>query len=66
MARPERFELPTTWFEARYSIQLSYGRGFKNKKFASWRHDKPNSRTTVIGIRLVYDQVDVGLRSSRS
>ena len=25
-ARPERFELPTTWFEARYSIQLSYGR----------------------------------------
>jgi hypothetical protein len=24
--RPERFELPTTWFEARYSIQLSYGR----------------------------------------
>jgi hypothetical protein len=28
MARPERFELPTTWFEARYSIQLSYGRGF--------------------------------------
>ncbi len=31
MARPERFELPTTWFEARYSIQLSYGRGFKIK-----------------------------------
>ncbi|GEM_PF-1395157 len=26
MARPERFELPTTWFEARCSIQLSYGR----------------------------------------
>jgi hypothetical protein len=26
MARPERFELPTTWFEARDSIQLSYGR----------------------------------------
>jgi len=25
MARPERFELPTTWFVARYSI-LSYGR----------------------------------------
>ena len=30
LARPERFELPTTWFEARYSIQLSYGRvGFR-------------------------------------
>ena len=28
MARPERFELPTTWFVARYSIQLSYGRIF--------------------------------------
>ena len=26
MVRPERFELPTTWFVARYSIQLSYGR----------------------------------------
>jgi hypothetical protein len=28
LARPERFELPTTWFEARDSIQLSYGRIF--------------------------------------
>jgi hypothetical protein len=26
MARPEGLEPPTTWFEARYSIQLSYGR----------------------------------------
>jgi hypothetical protein len=26
LARPERFELPTTAFEAQYSIQLSYGR----------------------------------------
>jgi hypothetical protein len=26
VARPERFELPTLWFEARRSIQLSYGR----------------------------------------
>ena len=25
LAHPERFELPTTWFVARYSIQLSYG-----------------------------------------
>ncbi|SVA94313.1 uncharacterized protein METZ01_LOCUS147167, partial [marine metagenome] len=38
LARPERFELPTTWFEARYSIQLSYGRenhdsseGYRNR-----------------------------------
>jgi hypothetical protein len=28
MARPERFELPTTKFVAWYSIQLSYGRIF--------------------------------------
>ena len=26
MARPERFELPTSWFVATHSIQLSYGR----------------------------------------
>ena len=26
LARPERFELPTSWFVARHSIQLSYGR----------------------------------------
>ncbi len=25
MAGPERFERPTPWFVARYSIQLSYG-----------------------------------------
>src|SRR5476649_1385944 len=25
MVHPERFELPTIWFVARYSIQLSYG-----------------------------------------
>ena len=28
LARPERFELPTFWFVARHSIQLSYGRTF--------------------------------------
>ncbi len=34
MARPERFELPTTWFEAKYSIQLSYGRSTPRKKWS--------------------------------
>ena len=34
MARPERFELPTAWFVARYSIQLSYGRVCKKRNFA--------------------------------
>jgi hypothetical protein len=33
MARPERFELPTTWFEARYSIQLSYGRFIEGAEY---------------------------------
>jgi hypothetical protein len=31
LARPERFELPTPWFVARYSIQLSYGRAVRNR-----------------------------------
>ena len=26
MVRPERIELPTSWFVAMHSIQLSYGR----------------------------------------
>ena len=26
LVRPERFERPTPWFVAKYSIQLSYGR----------------------------------------
>ena len=44
MARPERFELPTAWFVARYSIQLSYGRmvnrrGIIQKNlWPSWPH----------------------------
>lgn len=32
MVRPERFELPTYWFEASCSIQLSYRRGY-NKTY---------------------------------
>ena len=35
MARPERFELPTTKFVAWYSIQLSYGRAVKTSAFVA-------------------------------
>ena len=34
MVRPERFELPTLWFEAKCSIQLSYGRTPRNNPSA--------------------------------
>src|SRR5690606_9197050 len=37
MARPERFELPTAWFVARYSIQLSYGRVVEARNYACVR-----------------------------
>ena len=43
--RPERFELPTTWFVARYSIQLSYGRNlYKKPKSICKRYFYSNSR----------------------
>ena len=35
MVRPERFELPTLWFEAKCSIQLSYGRTLCEKLAAN-------------------------------
>ena len=37
VARPERLELPTLWFEARCSIQLSYGRAAKHFTVSSLR-----------------------------
>ena len=32
LARPERFELPTSWFVAMRSIQLSYGRVIHHRR----------------------------------
>lgn len=37
LVRPERFELPTAWFEARNSVQLSYGRKLGEAKRARHR-----------------------------
>ena len=33
LARPERFERPTPWFVAKYSIQLSYGRALEKMNY---------------------------------
>jgi hypothetical protein len=49
MARPERFELPTAWFVARYSIQLSYGRvgeagSHYTERWAQWEGKKRGAR----------------------
>jgi hypothetical protein len=38
MVRPERFELPTLWFEAKCSIQLSYGRTSSNTSLPTILH----------------------------
>jgi hypothetical protein len=35
LARPERFERPTPWFAAKYSIQLSYGRAAKRQYYST-------------------------------
>jgi hypothetical protein len=40
LARPERFELPTSWFVAMHSIQLSYGRVIRK---LDWRRERDSN-----------------------
>ena len=57
MVRPERIELPTSWFVAKHSIQLSYGRIVRNSVATSnveevrlyrKRFISPNRRTNLV------------------
>lgn len=45
MVRPERFELPTLWFEAKCSIQLSYGRA---KQGSELQEHPKNTGETIL------------------
>src|SRR6185312_1354735 len=54
MARPERFELPTTKFVAWYSIQLSYGRVGTQKRAANYPlspHRRQRKRRAMVAER---------------
>ena len=44
MVRPERFELPASWFVARRSIQLSYGRALTIIDSNTWRRGRDCSQ----------------------
>ena len=41
LVRPERIELPTSWFVAKHSIQLSYGRMLAELRF--WNYSGSDS-----------------------
>ncbi len=65
MARPERFELPTTKFVAWYSIQLSYGRVVLKPWQFALRDNPAKTRKTKRGIihrgpRKVNESLEVG------
>src|ERR1039457_2392308 len=49
MVRPERIELPTSWFVAKHSIQLSYGRVVAKLRlnYSGNRIASPNHRASV-------------------
>ena len=64
MARPERFELPTTWFVARYSIQLSYGRVLVGGAHPSTREIPAASKDNSLPISHLRTPVTTGIPPS--
>ena len=47
MARPERFELPASWFVAMRSIQLSYGRAVQAETERKVYRSTPRGRAII-------------------
>jgi hypothetical protein len=65
MVRPERFELPTLWFEARCSIQLSYGRvvkPFKTDDFFPLALSRRENLTANLPLARTFDAFELGTR----
>ena len=73
VVRPERIELPTSWFVAKHSIQLSYGRIVANLRLriiteAEWFRPTPRPLTVSsfynIPLKAIHD-LRVGSKAAR-